>query len=85
MGADDIATLDEAGLSRFRALQPEAVAAVTARFYETHGSAYERFGPGGREACREDLAFHLEFLRPVLEFGLVQPMVDYLEWLASVT
>jgi MerR family transcriptional regulator, light-induced transcriptional regulator len=35
-------------------------------------------------ACREDLAFHLEFLQPVLEFGLLQPMVDYLCWLGSV-
>ena len=77
-------TLGADGIVRFRALQTLAVAEVTARFYETHGSAYERFGPRGLEACREDLTFHLEFLRPVLEFGLLQPMVDYLEWLASV-
>jgi len=72
------------GLLRFQDLQADAVAAVTGRFYETHGSTYERFGLRGREACREDLAFHLEFLRPVLEFGLLQPMVDYLLWLSSV-
>ena len=72
------------GLRRFKALQEDAVSAVTERFYATHGSAYEQFGARGREACREDLAFHLEFLRPVLEFGLLQPMVDYLCWLASV-
>ncbi len=28
--------------------------------------------------------FHLEFLRPALEFGVLQPMVDYLAWLSSV-
>jgi len=77
-------TLDEAGLRRFQLLQPDAVSAVTERFYATHGSAYERFGERGRQACRDDLAFHLEFLRPVVEFGLIQPMVDYLLWLESV-
>ena len=77
-------TMTADGLGRFSALQPDAVGAVTERFYATHGSAYQRFGPRGRQACREDLAFHLEFLRPVLEFGLLQPMVDYLRWLASV-
>lgn len=77
-------TLDTKGLQRFKALQADAVSAVTERFYATHGSAYAEFGERGREACREDLAFHLEFLRPVLEFGLLQPMVDYLCWLNGV-
>ena len=77
-------TLDMRGLQRFKALQADAVNSVTNRFYTTHGSAYAEFGERGREACREDLAFHLEFLRPVLEFGLLQPMVDYLCWLGSV-
>jgi methanogenic corrinoid protein MtbC1 len=37
-----------------------------------------------RETCRQHLAFLLEFLNPVLEFGLLAPMVDYLCWLGSV-
>jgi len=77
-------TLTAEGLRQFHALQADAVSAVTERFYATHGSVYERFGARGRDACREDLAFHLEFLRPVLEFGLLQPMVDYLRWLRGV-
>lgn len=77
-------TLDAASLQRFLALQGDAVRAVTARFYAAHGSAYARFGDSGRQACQDDLSFHLEFLRPVLEFGLLQPMVDYLTWLDSV-
>jgi methanogenic corrinoid protein MtbC1 len=72
------------GLQHFQLLRGDAVKAVTDRFYETHGALYERFGQKGREACAEDLAFHLEFLRPALEFGLLQPMVDYLRWLESV-
>jgi len=77
-------TLGVEGLRQFHALQADAVTAVTERFYATHGSVYERFGARGRDACREDLTFHLEFLRPVLEFGLLQPMVDYLNWLRDV-
>lgn len=76
--------LNAEGLKRFQGLQTAAVMAVTERFYTSHGSTYERFGQRGRDACREDLAFHLEFLRPVLEFGLLQPMVDYLRWLNEV-
>jgi methanogenic corrinoid protein MtbC1 len=80
----ELLKLDAEGLQRFKALQADAVSEVTKRFYATHGSAYAKFGECGREACREDLTFHLEFLRPVLEFGLLQPMVDYLCWLSSV-
>lgn len=77
-------TLDAKGMRRFKALQADAISAVTDRFYATRGLADAEFGERGREACREDLAFHLEFLRPVLEFGLLQPMVDYLQWLNGV-
>jgi len=80
----DTPVLNAAGLLRFQELREEAINAVTERFYSSHGSIYAQFGQRGREACREDLAFHLEFLRPVLEFGLIQPMVDYLRWLATV-
>jgi MerR family transcriptional regulator, light-induced transcriptional regulator len=79
-----LTVLGPEGLQRFQMLQADAVNAVTERFYASHGSAYAQSGPRGRDACREDLAFHLEFLRPVLEFGLLQPMVDYLCWLGSV-
>lgn len=79
-----LGTLTPGGLQRFRAIERDAVNVVSDRFYETLGSIYEQYGPRGREACREDLAFHLEFLRPVLEFGLLPPFVEYLRWLASV-
>jgi methanogenic corrinoid protein MtbC1 len=77
-------SLSAEGLSRFEALRLEAIGAVTERFFSSHGGTYAQFGQKGRDACRDDLAFHLEFLRPVLEFGLVQPMVDYVRWLKGV-
>jgi methanogenic corrinoid protein MtbC1 len=76
--------LDAEGLSCFQALQSDAVNAVTEQVYIQHSALYERLGANAKEACREDLQFHLEFLRPVLEFGLLQPMVDYLQWLNNV-
>jgi methanogenic corrinoid protein MtbC1 len=61
-----------------------AIDAVTARFYEDPSGLYSQLGQRGRDACREDLGYHLEFLRPALEFGLIQPMIDYLRWLTIV-
>ncbi len=82
--AAELTTLGVQGLRQFEDLRTDAIGAVTERMYAAHGSAYAQFGARGRDACREDLAFHLEFLRPVLEFGLLQPMVEYLCWLGSV-
>lgn len=84
MGAPHATMLDADGLRRFLELRPAAVAAVSERFMTEHAATYAPLGARGREACREDLAFHLEFLRPVLEFGLLDPMVAYLGWLRSV-
>jgi len=81
---DELNALSPAGLQQFLRLQPDAVAAVTARLQDAYGSQNERAGTADLAACREDLTFHLEFLRPVLEFGLLQPMVDYLLWFGSV-
>ncbi len=80
----ELTTLDEAGLRQFHLLRADAVGAVTDRLYAMHGAVDAQSGARGRDACREDLAFHLEFLRPVLAFGLLQPMVEYLCWLGSV-
>jgi methanogenic corrinoid protein MtbC1 len=76
--------LSPAALQQFAELRIPAIEAVTNRFYSDHASVYAAFGERGREACREDLGFHLEFLRPVLEFGIAAPMVEYLRWLAGV-
>ncbi|MGA3036801.1 MAG: cobalamin-dependent protein [Vulcanimicrobiaceae bacterium] len=76
--------LGERGLSAFSAARLDAISAVTERFYSTYGSIYDRFGERGREQTREDLGFHLDFLRPVLEFGETLPMIDYLCWLDGV-
>ena len=80
----DTPALSPAGLRQYLELQAAAISSVTERFFLTHGAIYTRFGQRGRDACREDLTFHLEFLRPVLEFGITRPMVTYLRWLSMV-
>jgi len=79
-----LSILGATGLQRFSELRQPAISAVTERFHTEHEAIYAQFGSAGREACREDLAFHLEFLQPVLEFGVPDPMVEYLRWLAGV-
>ncbi len=80
----DTPNLSSAGLQRFQALGNEAINAVIEIFHRHYGSDYGQFGERSLEECRDDLTFQLEFLRPVLEFGIVQPMVDYLRWFAQV-
>jgi methylmalonyl-CoA mutase cobalamin-binding domain/chain len=79
-----LALLDAEGMQHFDVLHAQAIGVVTERFYALQSPVYQQSGARGREACREDLAFHLEFLRPALEFGLLRPMVEYLRWLSSV-
>jgi methanogenic corrinoid protein MtbC1 len=76
--------LEVQGLQQFAALRSDAIDSVTARLYQEHSSVYAQFDAKGRDACREDLGYHLEFLRSVLEFGMVGPMVEYLRWLEGV-
>jgi len=67
-----LATLDHEGLQRFLALQAEAADLLA-------GDC-----PDAPNALREDIVSCLHVLRPVLEFGLAQPMVEHLAWLRSV-
>jgi len=76
--------LEPADLAEFIDLQPAAVEAVSGRFYAEMSSFYLRFGNQGRQSCSEDIQYTLDFLRPVLEFGFLQPFVDYLRWLCSM-
>jgi methanogenic corrinoid protein MtbC1 len=80
----ELKVLDERGMRNFVRLQSQAVSAVAARLEAAQDTSGESLDGRGQMDCREDLTFHLEFLRPVLEFGLIQPMVDYLRWFSSV-
>lgn len=76
--------LDSDELAHFLAHQSAAAASVSDRFHSERPTLYARFGERGRQACMEDIQFTLDFLRPVVEFGFLQPFVEYLRWLHSV-
>ena len=76
-------TLDAVGMNAFKALERGAVAAVTQRLHETFVADTYTAGDPDYLQCADDVAYQLEFLRPVLEFGTVQPLVNYLHWQES--
>lgn len=65
-------------------LAAEAVTAVTQQTYARHPELLQRFGEKGRNACREDLQRHLEYLLAALLAASAAPFVDYVQWLRAV-
>lgn len=68
----------------FLAVRQSAIEDVTHRFCTKYPILLSSFGTRGIEATREDIAYTIEFLRPVLEFGHMKPFSDYLLWLSEV-
>lgn len=62
----------------------EAVAAVVQALHARHPSLTERFGARGLKACREDIAYHLDYLEGALAVDDVAPFTAYAVWLESV-
>jgi hypothetical protein len=79
-----IATLDAAGLIAFRGLDRDAANAVTQRLFAMFAAEATVSGKDARQCCADDIAYQLEFLRPVLEFGTLQPLVSFLHWQESL-
>jgi len=74
-------TMSPHGLQRFRALEADAARAVAQRFFPEPSRDAEQLEL--RQLTEQYLAFHLEFLEPVLQFGLISPMLEYLHWLGE--
>ena len=68
----------------FLALRTEALQFAMEASARAYPQVFARFGPRGREACAEDMTYHLDFLRPTLETGDTAPFVAYLAWLSQV-
>jgi len=79
-----VPVLGAVGLRRFRELSPSAADVVSRRLLAEHGAGSRQSGERGHEDCRADLAFHIEFLASVFEFGMLAPTVDYLRWVESM-
>ncbi len=76
--------LDPLTLTRYLEQRDEAIAATLAASERAFPEVYARFGQKGREACAEDLGYHLDFLRPTLETNDLSPFIAYLGWLTQV-
>ncbi len=74
----------DAVLTRFEELREQAVHHVLDASEAAFPDIYSRFGPKGRAACGEDIGFHLDFLRPVLETNEIAPFIGYLTWLVHL-
>lgn len=79
-----LTTLSGQDLQSFLALSDQAVEEISERFAREQGELYGRFGDAGQQACRQDIRFTIDFLRPAIEFGLTQAFVDYIGWLKNV-
>lgn len=71
-------------LERFDQLCPLAQAMVADRLHTDADVPALVTGVHGHRAVRDEIGLLLEFLRPVLEFGVLAPFADYLRWSAEV-
>jgi len=62
----------------------QSVATVTEALYAQHPELEQRFGAHGRQACRQDIGHHLDYLQTALEAGDPAPFLDYADWLAGI-
>ncbi len=74
--------VDAGTLARFSALRDTATRHAVDASEQAFPEIYAHFGPSGRQACLDDVALHLDFLRPVIETGDLAPFLAYLRWLS---
>lgn len=71
-------------IERYLALRDAAIAHAFAASSAAYPELLRQLGQRGREACAEDIGYHLDFLRPVLETGDLSSFSAYLGWLSDV-
>ncbi|MCM2312223.1 MAG: cobalamin-dependent protein [Steroidobacteraceae bacterium] len=77
-----LGTLGPAGMERFQRLRAAAVTSVADRLERLRGHDGRMLAAVPGHLRRHDLAALLQFLEPSVEYGLLQPMADYLDWIA---
>lgn len=82
--AEKLATLSAEGRERLETLAVEVVEAAMRGLYALHPEWHRQYGLRGRDFCREDLHYHIEYLRACVDTGRGEPFREYARWLASV-
>lgn len=62
----------------------QAMATVTEALYARHPELEQRFGARGKQVCREDIGYHLDYLQVALDTGEPAPFLNYARWLADI-
>lgn len=75
---------DSSLIELYLSLRDEAIQATLPSCIASCSDLIKHLGQQGRDACAEDLGYHLDFLRPTLECGDISPFISYLAWLADV-
>lgn len=69
---------------RIRARRADVSIAVSDDYFIAHPEWHARFGDAGKERCREDACFHIDFLAGAIEAGSDGPFRDYARWTARM-
>ena len=67
---------------RVRSARDTIGVATSDQYFARHPTFSARFGAAGKERCREDAAFHIDFLAAAIELGSMAPFVEYARWTA---
>ena len=54
-----------------------------AALYRRHPDWLARWGPAGRDRCRDDLLYHLSYLADAVALGKPEVFADYARWIAG--
>jgi len=57
---------------------------VTQAIYAKHGAELQRFGERGKNTCRQDILYHLDYLQAALSNNAPNILVQYALWLKDV-
>jgi methanogenic corrinoid protein MtbC1 len=82
--AERLAALSAGGRELLDTAAADVVEEVMRDLYRLHPEWEARYGARGRDFCREDLFYHIEYLAACLDTGSGEPFREYARWLASV-
>ena len=77
-------SLSTLGRERLISMAAGVVGEVVENLYRRHPEWESQYGAQGREYCRKDLTYHLDYVRTCIETGYSDPFREYARWLASV-
>lgn len=69
---------------RVRGSRDSLVESALAGIYVADPQAWERYGEAGRNSCKKDLGYHVDYLVEALAFGDPEIFTRYAEWMSGL-